>query len=284
MSIIAAPLPGRGRPVGVLYVDSQRTATGFTEGDRAVFEALAGLVATAIEQTRLAHTQRELDVARRIQRRMAPRGVPAPTEFDVAFEGMSAVETSGDYHDVIPLADGRLALVVGDVSGHGLGAALYMTSARAALHTLLRSHDDPLELLGDLNAYLCGDMEPSDFMTLFLGIVDPRARSLWWASAGHVSLHWRLGTGITELPGWGRTRTRPTDAGAPWISCRGTRWCCARTASTRRGGRRTRCTARSASTPPSPRTPRAIPGRARCSTEPSPTSARSSPAGAPRTT
>ncbi len=212
VSIIAAPLPGRGRPVGVLYVDSQRTATGFTEGDRAVFEALAGLVATAIEQTRLAHTQRELDVARRIQRRMAPRGVPAPTEFDVAFEGMSAVETSGDYHDVIPLADGRLALVVGDVSGHGLGAALYMTSARAALHTLLRSHDDPLELLGDLNAYLCGDMEPSDFMTLFLGIVDPRARSLWWASAGHVSLHWRLGTGITELPGTGPALGTDPDA------------------------------------------------------------------------
>ncbi len=203
VSIIAAPLPGRERPVGVLYVDSQRTATGFTEGDRAVFEALAGLVATAIEQTRLAHTQRELDVARRIQRRMAPRGVPAPAGFDVAFEGLSAVETSGDYHDVIPLADGRLTLVVGDVAGHGLGAALYMTSARTALHTLLRSRTDPLEMLADLNAYLCGEMEASDFMTLFLGIVDTRARALSWASAGHVSLHWRIGAGITELPGTG---------------------------------------------------------------------------------
>jgi sigma-B regulation protein RsbU (phosphoserine phosphatase) len=207
LSILAVPLPVKDRKIGVLYVDSTATAKEFTEGDRAVFEALAGIAATAIEQTRLAvqeaerkRLQSEVDVARRIQQSLMPTNVPAPAGWDVACEGRSAVETSGDYHDVIPLEDGSLVLVVGDVSGHGLGAALFMASVRALLRTLLHTRGDPLAVFQGLNAFLCRDMPAESFMSLFLGVLDPKASTLRWVSAGHnPPIHWRRGAPLTEL-------------------------------------------------------------------------------------
>jgi sigma-B regulation protein RsbU (phosphoserine phosphatase) len=201
------PLSIQGRQTGVLYVDSTATAKEFTEGDRAVFEALAGIAATAIEQTRLAvqeaerkRLQSEVDVARRIQLSLMPRDVVAPAGWDVACEGRGAVETSGDYHDVIPLEDGSVALVVGDVSGHGLGAALFMASVRALLRTLLHTSRDPIAVFRGLNAYLCRDMPAESFMSLFLGLLDAKASTLEWVSAGHnPPLHVRHGAPVVEL-------------------------------------------------------------------------------------
>ncbi len=78
-----------------------------------------------------------------------------------------------------------MALVVGDVSGHGLGAAIFMTSARAVLRSILPVRADPLEAVDGLNAYLCRDMPEGSFMSLFVGILDPKARTLAWVNAGH---------------------------------------------------------------------------------------------------
>src|SRR5262245_3559965 len=100
LSILAVPLPVKDKKIGVLYVDSTATVKEFTEGDRAVFEALAGIAATAIEQTRLAEQeaerkrlQSEVDVARNIQLSLMPKDVPAPAGWDVAFQGRAAGET-----------------------------------------------------------------------------------------------------------------------------------------------------------------------------------------------
>ena len=192
LSILAVPLRAKDRPIGVLYVDSTATAKEFTVGDRAVFEALAGIVAVAIEQARLAAEEAEgkrllaeMDVARKIQASQQPTRVVAPPGYDIAAEGRPCVETSGDYHDAIPLSDGSLALVVGDVSGHGLGAALYMTSARAVLRSILPVHADPLEAVRSLNAYLCRDMQQGAFMSLFVGVLEPATRTFSWVNAGH---------------------------------------------------------------------------------------------------
>lgn len=192
LSILAVPLRAKDRPIGVLYVDSTATAKEFTVGDRAVFEALAGIVAVAIEQARLAaeeaegkRLQAEVEVARKIQSSQQPTRVQAPPGFQIVAEGRPCVETSGDYHDAIPLSDGTLALVVGDVSGHGLGAAIFMTSARAVLRSILPVRADPLEAVDGLNAYLCRDMPEGSFMSLFVGILDPKARTLTWVNAGH---------------------------------------------------------------------------------------------------
>lgn len=210
LSILAAPLQVKDRSTGVLYVDSTLKAKEFNEGDRAVFEALAGLVAVAIEQARLAAQEAErkrlsaeVDVARMIQASLLPRNLSAPKGFDLAAEGRACVETSGDYYDAIPLEGGDVALVMGDVSGHGLGAALFMASVRALVRTLLRSVADLELAFARLNAYLCRDMPSGSFMSLFVGVLDPKASTLTWVSAGHnPPLLWRRGKPVEEL---GRT-------------------------------------------------------------------------------
>jgi len=207
LSILAVPLRVKDRAIGVLYVDSTATAKEFNVGDRMVFEALAGIVGVAIEQARLAAEEAEnkrllaeMDVARRIQSSQQPTHVEAPPGFAIATEGRPCVETSGDYHDAIPLADGTLALVVGDVSGHGLGAALFMTSARAVLRSILPASADPVQAVGSLNAYLCRDMPQGSFMSLFVGILDPKACTFSWVNAGHnAPIRVRVGHPPEEL-------------------------------------------------------------------------------------
>ncbi len=188
-SVLAVPLRRGDFVVGVLYVDSRAIARGFTPGDIAVFDTLASLAATAIERHEDARRRDDMEAARAVQLRMAPRDFVPPPGFDVAFDGRSADETSGDYHDVIPLPDGTLALVVGDVSGHGLAAALYMTAVRASLRTILRVRGDPRAAMQELNTYLCAELKAGAFVSLFLGLVDPRAREFRWVSAGHSSIH-----------------------------------------------------------------------------------------------
>jgi sigma-B regulation protein RsbU (phosphoserine phosphatase) len=191
LSVLAAPLRAKDRPIGVLYVDSTAAAKAFNDADRTVFEALAGLAGVAIESARMAAEEaearrlaQEMDVARKIQLSLLPRDPVAPSGYDVAAAGRSCAETSGDYHDVIPLEDGTLALVVGDVAGHGLGAALFMASARALLRTLLHT-GDPIAAFAGVNAFLCRDMPEGSFMSLFAGVLRPRERRLDYVSAGH---------------------------------------------------------------------------------------------------
>jgi sigma-B regulation protein RsbU (phosphoserine phosphatase) len=192
LSIMCVPLAAKGETLGLLYVDSTVTAREFTKEDLKVFEALGGLIAIAVENARLLaeraekeRLQREMDVARDIQQRLFPKELVAPPGFDLAGRGLPCEETSGDYYDVVPLGDGRVALVVGDVSGHGLGPAMFMASARALARALLGRRTSPTEIMQTLNAFLARDMPSSSFMTFFLGILDPATRTLTYANAGH---------------------------------------------------------------------------------------------------
>ncbi len=192
LSIMGTPLPVEDRNLGVLYVDSTVQVKEFTKADRTVFRVLGGLVALALESGRLraeeveqARLKREMAVARDIQQRLFPADIPSPDGFDLAAIGKPCDETSGDYYDVIPIMDDNLAMIVGDVSGHGLGPALYMVSTRALLHSLLHTHPGPRQVIESLNAFLERDMPENSFMSLFLGVLDPAGRSLTYVSAGH---------------------------------------------------------------------------------------------------
>ena len=205
LSIMATPLLVSERPLGVLYVDSKVQAKEFSEADFRVFRALGGLIATSVHNGRLIEAQqekermeRQLELAHDVQQRLLPADIQAPAGFDMAGVGKSADETSGDYYDVIARPDGRLALVIGDVSGHGVGPAFFMASARALLHALMESDTDPVTCLQKLNAFLCRDMPDVSFMSLFLALLDPGARTLRYASAGHNPPLLRRGSGVME--------------------------------------------------------------------------------------
>lgn len=201
LSVLAAPLVVKDRALGVLYVDSTAAVKEFTEGDRALFEALAGLVAVAHDQAERSRLAAELEVARSVQAALLPAEPFAPQGCDVAAAAHPCVETMGDYYDSFPLDDGATALVVGDVSGHGLPAALFMMTARAILRTTLRSVATAPEAFVALNEYFVPHMPSDAYMTLFVGLVAPDAGSLRWMSAGHNPPMLRGADGtVRELP------------------------------------------------------------------------------------
>ncbi|MDA1195434.1 MAG: SpoIIE family protein phosphatase [Planctomycetota bacterium] len=212
LSVMAAPLPVQGRSLGVLYVDSTAKVREFTPSDFSVFQALGGLIALAVEQARLIaekaeqeRIKRELLVAQQIQQRLLPASLPQPAGYDLAGTNWPCDETSGDYYDAIPYGEGRLALVVGDVSGHGLGPALIMASTRAMLHSALATRPDPVAVMQAVNSYLERDIPENAFMSMFLGGFDPAAGTLEYVSAGHnPPLLYSPGAPVAEL-----TRTGP---------------------------------------------------------------------------
>jgi serine phosphatase RsbU (regulator of sigma subunit) len=106
---------------------------------------------------------------------------------------------TGDYVDAMVLPDGRTALFVGDVSGHGLGAALFVFTARALLRAGLADGEDLATVLRRANAFLSRDMVGERFMTLFVGLFDERTATLEWVNAGHVPPLVAGGGGLREL-------------------------------------------------------------------------------------
>ena len=123
--------------------------------------------------------------AQQIQACLLPAGPPPLPGFDIAGATYPAEFTSGDYYDYIPMRDGSIGLVIADVCGHGLGPALLMASTQAFLRSSAEVHDDISEILSRVNRCLLDVAEQDRFVTLFLGRLDPLARTLTYSSAGH---------------------------------------------------------------------------------------------------
>lgn len=126
----------------------------------------------------------ELRLAREIQQKLFPAApLPAPG-LDIAGGSFPAEATGGDYFDYIPMRDGHLAVVIGDVCGHGLGPALVMAELRAYLRAFLLTRTDVGEIVRLLNSALADDTDR--FVTLFVIKLDPATRSLEYTGAGHL--------------------------------------------------------------------------------------------------
>lgn len=139
-------------------------------------------------------------VAHRVQRAFLPEraGVRLGTLEASALNELCE-DASGDFYDFFPLADGRLVVAVGDVAGHGLGAALLMCQGRAFLRALCLSCHDPVDVMERMNDALDEVSCPGGFLTLFLAFIEPETGTLEWSSAGHVpALLRRARTGHVE--------------------------------------------------------------------------------------
>ena len=153
--------------------------------------------------------KKSLELASAMQQSLLPGQAPRLKHFDLAGQCLYCDETGGDYYDFIDTADlgpGKVGIVVGDVSGHGLGAALLMTAARSSLRANTRHHGvDLARLFHKTNRDLVRDTGDDKFLTLFYGVVDDQDCSLTWASGGHDPALWyhaKKGT-IEELPNTG---------------------------------------------------------------------------------
>jgi serine phosphatase RsbU (regulator of sigma subunit) len=150
----------------------------------------------AIERTRrrkaeqsLRANEEEFRVARRIQQKLFPEAAPSCPGFDIHGASYPAVATGGDYFDYFPLRDGRLAVVIGDVSGHGFGPALLMAETRAYLRAFALTHSDVGDIVALANRALAADTAGDPYVTLLLARLDPRTGSFVYASAGHTTCY-----------------------------------------------------------------------------------------------
>ncbi len=141
-----------------------------------------------IERERI---EQELLVARRIQRALLPKDVPTVSGWEISPYYQPAREVGGDFYDFLPLADGRLGLVIGDVSGKGVPAAVLMASTRSVLRAVAQRALMPGQVLAEANEVLSADVPPSMFVTCFYGILDPSSGRFHYANAGHNLPYWR---------------------------------------------------------------------------------------------
>ena len=146
----------------------------------------------------------ELALARRIQQALLPKDLPALEGWHVDALWQPAFEVSGDFYDFIPLSDGTLGLVIGDVTGKGMPAALVMATTRSVLRSVILSQSwtgfpSPGNFLGKVNDILCPDMPPNMFVTCLLAFLDPQSGRLLYANAGHNPPYLRTSTGVTAL-------------------------------------------------------------------------------------
>jgi sigma-B regulation protein RsbU (phosphoserine phosphatase) len=147
-----------------------------------------------------------LQLAEEVQRTLLPSRPPVVAGLDLSGASNYCQETGGDYYDYLVLPENRLGVVVADVSGHGIDAALFMTSARAFLLSEVQSFKTPALLARDVNRYLTRDSATTGrFMSMFFLEIDPQAKTLRWVRAGHepAMIYDPVGETFRELGGEG---------------------------------------------------------------------------------
>ena len=127
----------------------------------------------------------ELEVARALQLELLPRASPSLPGYEIAHSYRTANEVGGDYYDFVPLPDGRVAIVIGDASGHGMASGLLMAIANATLKLALDLDPAPAKVLALLNTVMCRTGNRRSFMTLFYGLLTPATGMLEYSDAGH---------------------------------------------------------------------------------------------------
>ncbi len=168
-----------------------RDSRGEAIGTQALFW---DVTARKLAEEELTRTAAEFRVARRIQQKLFPTAAPQVPgmeiaghsfRFDIGGASYPAEAIGGDYYDYLPLPDGSLGVAIGDVSGHGVGPALLMAEVRAYLRAFTQTHADVSRIVGLVNRTIAQDIEGDRFITLLVARLDPAARTLIYASAGH---------------------------------------------------------------------------------------------------
>ncbi|MEZ6185541.1 MAG: SpoIIE family protein phosphatase [Planctomycetota bacterium] len=211
-SVMVTPLIEKGEVLGLIYVDSKMSNKEFGESDVQLFEALAGQAAVGLKNallySQVAVQQRiesEIAIASQLQADLCPKVLPRIQGIEYCGFMQPAREVGGDYYDFVedPERLGQhLSIVVGDVSGKGLGAGMVAVMARCFLRSMLGAYgpDDPSMLLTYLNATLTGELKPGSFMTMLLLTWDAQRSAARYASAGHENLIvWRQSTRQAEV-------------------------------------------------------------------------------------
>jgi phosphoserine phosphatase RsbU/P len=191
-SILAVPLQTDEVVIGLLYLDSFTFVREFTVEDLNLITIMANIAAIRIEHARLLEREehrklldRDLERAAEIQRRLLPSQAPKLAGLDLAGYNAPCRTVGGDYYDFFTYQDGRVALLIGDVSGKGLGAALLMSSLQARAQIFFEDPDNLAAQVSRLNRSFAANCPGNCFITFFIAILNPSNGDLTYCNAGH---------------------------------------------------------------------------------------------------
>ena len=192
LSEVAVPITIGERPVGALNLESDACGA-FGAEHLETLRFFADAAGIAIEKAMLHRSllqkqqlEAQLRVAHQVQSRLLPQAPPAVDGYDLATVYIPSSELAGDYFDFLPLPDGRLGLVIADVAGKGVPAALIMATFRALLRAHAAPGTTPEAVAAGLNRLLRAECRPHGFVTCWLGALEPATGRLTYTSCGHV--------------------------------------------------------------------------------------------------
>ncbi|MHB1133464.1 MAG: ATP-binding SpoIIE family protein phosphatase [Chloroflexota bacterium] len=207
---LVVPLISSGELIGLLNVGPRLSDQEYSPDDHLLLRSLGTQAAPALRVAQLVAEQREeaaererikheLGVARLIQQTLLPKELPSPWGWHVATHYEPAREVGGDFYDFIPFPDGRLGIVIGDVTDKGVPAALMMASTRATLRAAAERWVAPSRVLQEVNETLVPDMPAKMFVTCLYAVLEPASGRLLFANAGHDLPFKRHGDEVQEL-------------------------------------------------------------------------------------
>ncbi len=193
-SMVIVPLVSHDNVIGILYA-TKTMDFGFDREDANVISAFADQVTIALENSRLIkkslereRLMREMLLAQEMQRKLLPQELPSLPEIEIEALSTPAFEVGGDYYDFAMLDDHHLGVIVGDVSGKGVSAALFMAEMKGIFQALSKLHRSPKEFLSQAHAALFGTMDKRTFISLIYAIIDVRTGTMRVARAGHCPM------------------------------------------------------------------------------------------------
>jgi serine phosphatase RsbU (regulator of sigma subunit)/anti-sigma regulatory factor (Ser/Thr protein kinase) len=207
---MAVPLVSQGELVGLLNLGPRLSEQDYSTDDRSLLNDLSTQAAPALRVAQLVREKRiqevererieqELRVARLIQQTLLPKEIPELPGWQISSYYQSAREVGGDFYDFLYFEDGRMGIVIGDVTDKGVPAALVMATTRSILRSTAHASISPGKVLEQANDLLHPDIPPKMFVTCLYAILDPVSGHLEYANAGHDLPHWRHNGKVTEL-------------------------------------------------------------------------------------
>jgi serine phosphatase RsbU (regulator of sigma subunit)/anti-sigma regulatory factor (Ser/Thr protein kinase) len=208
---IVVPLIAQGELIGTLNLGPRLSEQEYSGDDRRLLEHLAAQAAPAVRVAQLVREQQaealareriaqELRVAHLIQQHFLPEQLPKLAGWELAAYYRPAREVGGDFYDFVVLDDGRLGIMIADVTDKGVPAAMVMAAARSLLRASSQDLVSPGEVLERVNDQLCPTMPPNMFVTCLYGVLEPDSGHLIYANAGHDAPYVRTAGGdVSEL-------------------------------------------------------------------------------------
>ena len=207
---IAIPLVSQGELIGLLNLGPRLSEQDYSTDDYKLLSDLATQAAPALRVAQLVRQQQlearererieqELRVARVIQQTLLPQEVPSLPGWHIAAHYQPAREVGGDFYDFLDLPEGRLGLIIGDVTDKGIPAALVMAATRSVLRSSAERLISPSKVLERVNNLIYDDIPPNMFVTCFYAVLDPATGQLQYANAGHDLPYHRTQDGVAEL-------------------------------------------------------------------------------------